>query len=254
MLRFGPGFGLVYQQVLACLCAFLSAFRGAILCTVFLVLLLLSMVPLFGVMFDGTHWSNWRVQVRRRAIWLLSKFRLDGQAKISDQIFVAAPLSVDSRPSDGGAAFKRLGGGGSSSGLLFLDTPISDERAQNQGIRGCSCENQLDRSKQRPVLLSAVDLHDVHNSVDGNCHNGQAEGKEDEELELPAKLHMALDNDGDGKDDEHQVGEDVADGHGDELDIALSALTTRVRQDLPVMSEGVAFGDIANDNGEEGEA
>lgn len=92
------------------------------------------------------------------------------------------------------------------------------------------------------------------NSVDGDCHNGQAERKQDEELELPAKLHVALDNDGDGEDDEHQVGEDVAGGHCDELDIALATLTTRVRQDLPVVSEGVAFGEIANDDGDEGEA
>lgn len=94
----------------------------------------------------------------------------------------------------------------------------------------------------------------MRNSVDGDCHNGQAERKQDEELELPAKLHVALDNDGDGEDDEHQVGEDVAGGHCDELDIALATLTTRVRQDLPVVSEGVAFGEIADDDGDEGEA
>jgi hypothetical protein len=93
----------------------------------------------------------------------------------------------------------------------------------------------------------------VRNSVDGDCHNGQAERKEEEELELSAELHVALDNDGDGKDDEHQVGEDVAGGHCDELDIALATLTTRVRQDLPVVSEGVAFGEIANNDGNEGE-
>lgn len=34
----------------------------------------------------------------------------------------------------------------------------------------------------------------------------------------------------------------------------MATLTTRVRQDLPVMSKGVALGEIANDNGDEGEA
>lgn len=64
---------------------------------------------------------------------------------------------------------------------------------------------------------------------------------------------MALDDDWNGKDDEHQVGKDVASGHGDELDIALATLTTGVRQDLPVMLKGIAFGKIANDDGDEGE-
>lgn len=64
---------------------------------------------------------------------------------------------------------------------------------------------------------------------------------------------MALDDDGNGENDEHQVGENVAGGHGDELDVALATLTAGVRQDLPVMFKGIALGKIANDDGDEGE-
>ena len=65
---------------------------------------------------------------------------------------------------------------------------------------------------------------------------------------------MALDDQGDGENDEKQVGKDVAGGQGDELDEALTTLTAGVRQDLPVMLEGMTLDEIANDDGDEGEA
>jgi hypothetical protein len=65
---------------------------------------------------------------------------------------------------------------------------------------------------------------------------------------------VALNDQRDGEYNEQQVGEDVAGGQGDELDEALTTLTARVRQDLPVMLKRVALDEIANDDGDEGEA
>jgi hypothetical protein len=59
---------------------------------------------------------------------------------------------------------------------------------------------------------------------------------------------VAGDDDGDREDDEHNVCSDIASSHCDELNEALPALTTRVWENLPVMAEWVALGEIADDN------
>lgn len=63
---------------------------------------------------------------------------------------------------------------------------------------------------------------------------------------------MGADDHGDGEENEEEVGDDVADGHGDELGVALAALTSRVRKDLPVHVEGPAFDEVGDDDGDEG--
>lgn len=59
---------------------------------------------------------------------------------------------------------------------------------------------------------------------------------------------------GDWKGNENQVGDDVSDGHGKEMGIALAAPRAWIRNDLPVMINGLARGKIAYDNSYEGYA
>jgi hypothetical protein len=59
-------------------------------------------------------------------------------------------------------------------------------------------------------------------------------------------------HDGHGKHDQQQVGQDVTDGDGQQVRVALPAAAARVRRDLPVVGGGLALGKVGDDDGEEG--
>lgn len=94
---------------------------------------------------------------------------------------------------------------------------------------------------------------DVRYAVEGDADDGQAQREEQDELYFSADRHGAADNDGNGKDDEEQVGKNVARGHGDELHVALTALSAWIGQDLPIVVERLAFGEVTDDDGNKGE-
>lgn len=71
-------------------------------------------------------------------------------------------------------------------------------------------------------------------------------------MSLALQAHAAADNDWNGKDNEEEVREDVANGHGYKLCVALSTLAAWVGCDLPVVGEGLAFGKIRDDDRYEG--
>lgn len=180
------------------------------------------------------------------------ELRVDGDADVTDEVLVAAPLVVEGGPSDVAAAVKRVGDGGLAE-LLLLDTAVADKGAEDKGVCGGRGKDELDRGEEGTVLLAAALLDDVGNAVEGNTDDAKAEGEEEGELDLVLDRHAAAQDDGDGEEDEEQVGEDVARGRGDELGVALAAAGAGVREDLPVVGKGTAFGQVAYDDGGKGE-
>lgn len=63
---------------------------------------------------------------------------------------------------------------------------------------------------------------------------------------------MGGEDDGDGEDDEEEVRGHVGDAHGDELHEGLPALGAGVGDDLPVVRYGVAFGEVGDEDSDEG--
>ena len=92
---------------------------------------------------------------------------------------------------------------------------------------------------------------DLRDAVDGDGDDDEAEGEEEHELDLALGRHLAAEDDGDGDEDEEQVRDDVADGHGQELRVPLATLAAGVGEDLPVVGEGSALGQVADDDGDE---
>lgn len=84
-------------------------------------------------------------------------------------------------------------------------------------------------------------LYNARYSVQSHANDGQAQGEEQNQLNLSLDRHITLDDDGNREYNEHQVGQYVACGHRDELSVALTALAARIWQDLPVVAEGSAF-------------
>lgn len=71
---------------------------------------------------------------------------------------------------------------------------------------------------------------------------------------LSLNWHLATDDDWDWEDDEEEVGDDVADSHGQELSIALSAASLDwwvVLIDLPVLGDWLALCHICYDDKQE---
>ena len=58
-------------------------------------------------------------------------------------------------------------------------------------------------------------------------------------------------DDRDRKGDEEYIGDDVGDAHGEQLRVALSALRSWIRYDLPVVGSGVALCQCGNEDHEE---
>lgn len=100
--------------------------------------------------------------------------------------------------------------------------------------------------------MGALGADNVRDAVDGDADDAKGEGEEQDQLELAGQAHLGADNHRDGEENEEKVGNDIADGHGEELDVALAALTSRVRKNSRVHAEGPAFDDVGDDDGDEG--
>lgn len=72
-------------------------------------------------------------------------------------------------------------------------------------------------------------------------------------MELPLEGHARERDDGDRKDDEHDIRDNVGNAHGHELSVTLSTMWSWVGDNLPVVGEGVAFGEGGDDDADEGE-
>ncbi len=101
-------------------------------------------------------------------------------------------------------------------------------------------------------MLAPAVPDDVRHAIDGDDDGREAEREQEHEMELSLRPHGAAEDDGDGKDDQGQVRHDIADGHGQELRIPLAAPAPGVRKHLPVVGEGLAFGQAAYHDGDEG--
>lgn len=68
----------------------------------------------------------------------------------------------------------------------------------------------------------------MRDAVDGHADDAKGKGEEQDQLDLAGQAHLGTDDHGDGEEDEEEVGNNIADGHGNELGVALAALGPRV--------------------------
>ena len=197
--------------------------------------------------------------VSGRELWDFAQLGLHADAQVADEILVATPMAVDGGPAEvvgsfGGPTTAVLGGFyvlGVVAEFLLLDASVSHEGAEDEGIRRRRGKKEFNRGEERAVLLTTVLPDDVGHSVEGGDDDGEVKGEEENELDLALERHRAAQDDGDREDDEEDVGEDVARGESKELGETLTALGAWVGEDLPVVVEGLAFGEVADDDGYE---
>lgn len=175
-------------------------------------------------------------------------------ADVADEVFVAAPVAEGGGAAgvDGGGAVEGGGGDGIVFEFALLEAAVADEGAQDQGVGGGCGEEELDRGEEGAGLLAALGADDLRDAVDGDSDHNKTETEEEDQLNLALGRHLAAEDDRDGDEDEEQVRDDVADGHGEELRVPLAALAAGVGEDLPVVGEGLALGEVADDDGDEG--
>ena len=96
--------------------------------------------------------------------------------------------------------------------------------------------------------MSLDDQRDTSTS-DSNEHNRY--GEECYQGKLPLQLHVGAHYDGDWEDDQENVGYDVGGAHSEQVSIALPAFGPWIRDDLPVVTKWLAFGECRNEYGDE---
>lgn len=184
----------------------------------------------------------------------VSQLGLHAEAQVPDEVLVAAPMFEDGRPPRLGR--RRAVDRASWARVVLvpplLHAPVPHEGSQHQGVRRGRGEEQLDRGVERPGLLAPAVPDDVRHAIDGDDDGGEAEREQEHELELELRPHGAAEDDGDGEEDQGQVRHDIADGHGQELRIPLATPSPWIRKHLPVVGEGLAFGQAANHDGGKG--
>lgn len=95
-------------------------------------------------------------------------------------------------------------------------------------------------------------MYDGGHTVSGDANEEEGQGEEGANGYLAMERHCRAYNDGYGKGDEKDVGDDVADTHDEELGIACPAAWTGVRCDLPVVREWLTFGERGDHDSTEG--
>jgi hypothetical protein len=101
--------------------------------------------------------------------------------------------------------------------------------------------------------LAAVGSDDVCDPEEGYRNDTQAKTEEQNKLGLALHAHGAVDDDRHGKQYQQQIRENVAHPGGEQVYISLAAVAPWVGQYLPVVVEGSAFGQVANDDGDKSE-
>lgn len=136
--------------------------------------------------------------------------------------------------------------------LLLLDTTISQEGAQRDGVAHARRRQNLDRRPHGAHDLSATLLNDLGHTVQRDADGEQCQTEEQDEQDLALPRDLRGHNDGDGEGDEQQVGEDVAAAHDEHLREALATFAARVGNHLPVVREGLALDQVGDDDGDKG--
>lgn len=138
--------------------------------------------------------------------------------------------------------------------LGLLGAAVTQERAQGDNIgHGCGGEQRYRRPHGAEYLV-ALELDDLGHRVQGDAHGQEAEAEEHDQQDLALRGNARGQDDGHRKDDEDNVNHGAGGPHGDELHEALSALAAWVGRHLPVFGNGVALGEIGNEDGNKGYA
>ena len=175
-------------------------------------------------------------------------------ANVSNKIDVRAPRQCRSRAAStcaGRSVQSAFSTNGAEFELGFLDTLVTNEGTENQGVGDGSCSEDLQRGEEGAELLVAVAMYGAIDAVDGDSHEDERQREEDAKRNLAFDRHVGLDDDGKREADEDQVGDYIGHAHRQKLSVALSAVRTWIRGNLPVAGEGLAFDERGHDDGAE---
>lgn len=191
--------------------------------------------------------------VANKRVGRVAQLGLDAEAQIAHEVFVAAPMAISRRTAganDAGALHGVDDRAGAE--LVFLDAAVADKGAQDERVGGGGGEKQFDGGEQGAELLVAVLLDNAGGAVDGDADNAQAQREEEDKLDLAFDGLVAEEDDWNREEDEQEVRDDVAHGHGQQLGKALSTVAARVGIDSPVVGEGLALSQVADHDGDKG--
>lgn len=138
--------------------------------------------------------------------------------------------------------------------LLLLGSRIPHKRAQRNRIVDKRRHQNLHARPHCSRALVPFFCQNVGHPVQRDADCAQAQAEKAHQKDFALKLDARLDQDRDGEDDEQQVGEDAAGCHDEKVRVGLPALPTGVGTDLPVVGYREAFGEVADEAGEKGEA
>ncbi|KFY15896.1 hypothetical protein V491_05518, partial [Pseudogymnoascus sp. VKM F-3775] len=124
--------------------------------------------------------------------------------------------------------------------------------ANHQGVGDGGCKEDLDAGPEGAIVLGAVVAEDVGDTAEGYADRNEREAEEHGEHGLAGERHVGAEDEGNGKDDEEEVGRYVGYGHGDELGVALPALGAGVGDDLPVLRDRAALSEVGDHDGNHG--
>lgn len=136
--------------------------------------------------------------------------------------------------------------------LRFLDALVADEGADDEGVCDGSREEDLDAGPKGAVVLGTMVAEDGGHAAEGDADGDEGEAEEQCEHGFAWERHVRVEDEGDGEDDEEEVGRYVGYGHGDELGVALSAFGAGVGDDLPVVRDGAALDEVGDYDGNHG--
>lgn len=135
---------------------------------------------------------------------------------------------------------------------MFLDALVANEGADDEGIGDGGREEDLDAGPEGAVVLGALVTEDVGDAAEGDADGDEGEAEEQGEHGFARERHVRVKDEGDGEDDEEEVGRYVGNGHGEELGVALPALRAGVGDDLPVVRYGAALSEVGDHDGNHG--
>jgi len=92
----------------------------------------------------------------------------------------------------------------------------------------------------------------MRHAIQRHRYRRQTQREQQYKLKLSFRRQHRPYDDRDRETDEQQVGEHIRDGHGQKLGITLATAAAWVGEDLPVVGEGAAFGQVGDDDGNEG--
>jgi hypothetical protein len=197
-----------------------------------------------------------KIQVRNRrwsryTRYILRQLRFRAVPKRSSKVFVAATGLVRKAPCR--SPTLHAVHGRRSLELRFLYASVAEKGSQHYSVgNNGRCDN-LRRGKYRSKLLYAFSSDDKWYSSASDNDENNGEGEKGGKGKLPLKRHHRPEDDGNREGDKQDVCNNIGNPHGKELCVALSALRSWIRDNLPVLPERVAFCQCSNEYSNEGD-